>query len=108
MELKVIIWIIIGIIYIVSRARKKTPPTPHESGPAETETFDKPVSFEDLLREIQAAKQPKPQPVLKPLTKVESLDRNVEKDDRSLEKTKPDTYYRDEDKIYETYENAKR
>ena len=66
MSVKVIIWIIIGIIYLISRARKK--PENSSSRPAEShsepETFDKPLSFEDLLKEIQAAKPPKPQPVL--------------------------------------------
>src|SRR6185295_1873927 len=107
MSLKVIIWIIIGIIYLISRARKKPEnssprPTEHTSGP---ETFDKPVTFEELLKEIQAAKAPKPQPVSQKPAYVD-YDDDIEKYE-PLEKTKPDTYYKDQDQIYETYEKTK-
>jgi hypothetical protein len=107
MSLKVIIWIIIGIIYLISRARKKpenSAPRPTER-PSEPETFDKPVTFEELLKEIQAAKAPKPQPVPQ---KPAYVDYDDEIDEyEPLEKTKPDTYYKDQDQIYETYEKAK-
>jgi hypothetical protein len=104
MSVKVIIWIIIGIFYLVSRLRKKqenptTRPTEHTSEP---ESFDKPVTFEELLKEIQEAKSPKPKPVPQKSTYVDYDD-----DIEPLEKTKTDTYYRDQDKIYETYELAK-
>lgn len=108
MSLKVIIWIIIGIIYLISRARKK----PENSSPRpaerhnEPETFDKPVTFEDLLKEIQAAKDPKPQPVLQKTDYVD-YDDEIGEEEETLEKTKPNTYYLDKDKIYDTYEKAK-
>jgi hypothetical protein len=107
MSLKVIIWIIIGIIYLISRARKKpenTSPRP-EQHTSEPETFDKPVTFEELLKEIQAAKSPKPLPAPQKTTYVD-YDDNIEKYE-PLEKTKPDTYYKDQDQIYQTYEKAK-
>src|SRR5690242_13784692 len=103
MSVKVIIWIIIGVLYLISRARKKpenTSPRPNERH-SEPETFDKPVTFEELLKEIQAAKSPKPQTVPQKTTYVD-YDDNIEKFE-PLEKTKPDTYYKDQDQIYETY-----
>ncbi|MBI1769026.1 MAG: hypothetical protein HY015_06000 [Bacteroidetes bacterium] len=106
MSVKVIIWIIIGIIYLISRARKKpdSPSSRPESRPAETETFDKPVSFEDLLKEIQAAKSPKPIPAPSKTDYV-NYDEDIEEREKPLEKT--DYNYRDHDTIYETYEKAK-
>lgn len=104
MSIKVIIWIIIGVLYLISRARKKAEPTNSrpEAKPSEPQSFDKPVTFEELLKEIQASKQPKPQPVL---TKNEPVDY----DDDIEEDAKPfgRVDYRKEDKIYETYEKAK-
>jgi len=102
MSLKVILWIIIGIIYLISRARKKPQTqTPRQDPPREQETFDKPLTFDELLKEIQAAKQPKTQP-------VPSNPDYVDYDDE-VEEAKPfeRVDYRKEDKIYETYEKAK-
>ncbi|GHM98963.1 hypothetical protein WSM22_04530 [Cytophagales bacterium WSM2-2] len=106
-EIKIIIWIIIGIIYLISRARKKAeaPPPPRtDYQPSEPEPFDKPVSFEDLLREIQASKQPKPQPVPAKPAYVD-YDDDLEEEEKPIEKT--DYSYRSQDQIYETYEKAK-
>jgi len=106
MGVKIIIWIIIGIIYLISRARKKQEPpkAKPEFRPNEPETFDKPLTFDDLLKEIQAAKQPKPQPVP---TKTDYVDYDdeIEEDEKPLEKTNYN--YRDHDQIYATYEKAK-
>ncbi len=107
-ELKIIIWVIIGIIYLISRFRKK-PATDAPRRPVENIPEDKPVSFEDLLREIQAAKAQKqqPEPVLVPETefKVEDYDDELKEEEQPLEKT--DYNYKDHDTIYETYEMAK-
>ncbi|MGC4023160.1 MAG: hypothetical protein QM734_15045 [Cyclobacteriaceae bacterium] len=108
MSVKLVIWIIIGIIYLISRARKKATPPPSEPRQSEPETFDKPLTFDELLKEIQAAKQQKPKPVLKPVASYSDYDEDIKEEEESLEKTKPDTFYKDQDKIYETYENAKR
>jgi hypothetical protein len=104
MSLKVILWIVIGIIYLISRARKRSqpqPPTP-DSRPAEPEVFDKPLTFDELLKEIQAAKQPKPQPLPAKPDYVD-YDEEIEEDAKPFERVD----YRKEDKIYETYEKAK-
>jgi hypothetical protein len=102
MSIKVIIWIIVGVLYLISRARKKTePPKPRpESRPTETETFDKPLTFDELLKEIQASKQPKP---VLPKTDYVDYDEEIEEDAKPFERVD----YRKEDKIYETYEKAK-
>jgi hypothetical protein len=108
-ELKIIIWIVLGIIYIISRARKK--PTPNTSPkPVEDYTEDKPVTFEDLLKEIQAAKVPKaqPQPVIEQVNEYQTVvdyDNDVKDEQQPLEDT--DYNYKDHDTIYETYEKAK-
>lgn len=105
-ELKIIIWIVLGIIYLVSRARKKQVPdsTPK---PAADYSDDKPISFEDLLKEIQGAKVPKaqPQPVLEPISEYQDYDDDLKEEGQPLEKT--DYSYRNQDTIYETYEKAK-
>ncbi len=106
MSVKIIIWIIVGIIYLISRARKKpeTPPSRPQSTSAETETFDKPVTFEELLKEIQSGKQPKHQ-VVPAKTEYVSYDDDLQEERKPLEQT--DYNYRDHDKIYEIYEKAK-
>lgn len=104
MSIKVILWIIIGIIYLISRARKKPQTTlpKTEARPSEPETFDKPLTFDELLKEIQAAKQPKVQPVPAKQDYVD-YDEELEEDAKPFERVD----YRKEDKIYETYEKAK-
>ena len=107
-ELKIIIWIILGIIYLVSRARKKQVPEPPPK-PAEDYSDNKPVTFEELLKEIQSAKAPKPQPqsVLEPAKEfqVVDYDDDLKDEEQPLEKT--DYTYQNQDTIYETYEKAK-
>jgi hypothetical protein len=107
-EIKIIIWIVLGIIYLISRARKKSTPdsTPK---PVEDYTGEKPVTFEELLKEIQGAKASKQQPqqVLEPVEeyKTEDYDDNLKEEEQPLEKTNYN--YKDHDTIYETYEKAK-
>ncbi len=104
--MKIIIWVILGIIYLVSRSKKKkteaSNPKPDDYRPEE-----KPMSFEDLLREIQVAKAPKPQPqpALAPVNEYKTYDDNLKKEEKPIAKT--DFYYQDQDKIYDTYEKAK-
>jgi hypothetical protein len=107
-ELKIIIWIVLGIIYIISRARKKPAPDTSRK-PAEDYTEDKPLTFEELLKEIQTAKAPKaqPQPVIEPVHEYRTVDYDddVKEEQQPLEQT--DYNYKDHDTIYETYEKAK-
>lgn len=68
----------------------------------EPENPSKPVTFEELLKEIQTAKA-KPEP--KPIAQYTDYEEDLEPEEKSLEKT--DYNYRDQDKIYEIYEKAK-
>ncbi|MEQ1584817.1 MAG: hypothetical protein ABL895_02995 [Cyclobacteriaceae bacterium] len=105
------IWLIVIVITLIARANKKKPQQPFEPRKpdyresAPDTTLDKPISFEDLLREIQAAKAPKP--VAAPPAKkydFEDYDDDIKEEAEVLERTD----YRSEDSIYETYDKAKR
>jgi hypothetical protein len=108
-ELKIIIWIVLGIIYLVSRARKKPTTETPKSGQGQQMPDDKPMTFEELLREIQEAKTPKPdpQPILTrtPEYKTVDYDDNLKEEAQPIEDTNYN--YRNQDTIYETYEKAK-
>jgi hypothetical protein len=108
-ELKIIIWIVLGIIYLVSRARKKKETEAPQVPSEEPYTENKPVTFEDLLREIQQAKTPKPtpQPVFEPVQEYKTVDYDddLQEEIKPLENTNYD--YRQHDTIYETYEKAR-
>jgi hypothetical protein len=100
------IWLIIIVISLIARATKKKPQQsehnqPEFGGPQE----NKPVSFEDLLREIQASKAPT-KPVVQPQPKMVDYvdyDDELEEENKPLEKAN----YKAEDEIYSTYEKAK-
>lgn len=114
MDIQFWVWLIVIVITLIARANKKKP-QPMDQEQREfpnTATSDtKPVTFEDLLREIQASKSPKPKPVSvapKQVSSsqydVEDYDDNLAEENKSLERT---DYYAN-DKFYETYENAKK
>lgn len=115
MDIQFWIWLIVIVITLIARANKKKPPVynPEQMEPPVSENETKPVTFEDLLKEIQAAKSPKPKPA--PITHTpkqevpkkydfEDYDDNLEEESKSLENTS----YNTNDTIYETYENAKK
>jgi len=105
-------YVILGIIYLVSRIKKK-PEQEKKSGefrpekpvrqfeqPSAKPAFNpKPKTFEELLREITESKQSQ-QP------EVVDYDDNLEDEEKDIEEIKYD--YRKDDKIYEVYEEAKR
>lgn len=106
MDIQFWIWVIIIVITLIARAtKKKAPQSPTTFDSSPTDDPSKPVSFEDLLREIQASKIPKPQPQPAKSYDFEDYDDEIEEEVKPIEK--PDFTY-NEDKIYETYENAKR
>ncbi len=115
------IYVIIAIIYVVSRALKKG----RQDGPSSDSPADrapdretpKQLTFEELLREITEAKQPRqqPQPISKPVQKTvpkpqpayvdydEDLGEEAEDlEDENYQYKKPD------DQVTEIYEKAKR
>lgn len=121
MDEGIIKWIFYGIIFVVyyfikNRAKKNQQPTdsiPDYQQPTST-TSNKPVTFEDLLREIQSAKAPKepePLPAPKPYyeapsyPKYEDYDDKIEEEVKQLEEVNYD--YRKKDNIYDVYEKAK-
>jgi hypothetical protein len=108
MDIQFWIWVIIIVITLIARSTKKKPTTFDQEmdDTASPRPQNKPVSFEDLLREIQAAKTPKPpEPAPSKSYDFEDYDDTIEEEPKSLEKTFTD--YRHDDQIYETYEKAK-
>jgi hypothetical protein len=111
MDIQFWIWLIVIVITLIARANKKKPQQPFEPRqpdyrePAPDTTLDKPITFEDLLKEIQAAKAPKP--VVAPPAKkydFEDYDDDIKEEAEVVERAD----YRSEDSIYDTYEKAKR
>ncbi len=110
-EVKIIFWIIIGLVYLFSRRKKSQAPLPpaKKSGEQEAE-YDAPApaTFEELLREIQGMKKPEPvapaKPSVRPEYEIEPYYAVPER--KQIEDVNYD--YRNQDKIYEVYENATR
>ena len=117
MDIQFWVWLIVIVITLLVRAnKKKTQPIDSDqrdfSNPPAQDV--KPISFEDLLREIQAGKTPSPQskktPVVAPPKQVTRQYDFVDYDDdlgdenKSLERM--DTYANDD--FNQTYENAKK
>ncbi len=99
------IWLAIIVITFLARAGKKKKEGPVET--ADEEEQPKPISFEDLLREIQASKEPaKPKPAPAPQPRYVDYDDDLPEETKPLETIRPD--YRSDDSIYETYEKAKK
>ncbi len=111
-EVKIIIWIIIGLVYLFSRRKKKPVPSDPSKTPESDQEFDapapQPVTFEELLREIQGKK--KPAPVPQPIPSIETEKQPWAPFPYKVEERKQledkDFDYRDNDKIYEIYDNA--
>jgi len=105
------LYVIIGVIYLLSRMRKKK--AEQSPGPPEIEderpsarplqpsksALPKQLSFEELLREITESKQPKQEPVV-------DYDDDLKEEEQDLEDVEYD--YRKGNKTYETYEEAKK
>jgi hypothetical protein len=118
MDLQFWIYLIIGAIYLISRALKKPeqqqPKDVHDYKPDRQVRYDstppiekpKQLTFEELLREITEAKQPQP-PVAKPAypkADVVNYDEEIGEEEQDLE-----VVNYDDRRIYNTdYEEAKR
>jgi hypothetical protein len=116
-EYKWIIYLVLGLIYFFAKSRAKKSQQPNNSEPdyqqpTTTQSTGKPVTFEDLLREIQSAKAPaEPKPAPKPYyetpsyPKYEDYDDDLKDEAKSLEEVSYDQ--RKDDNIYDVYEKAK-
>ena len=113
-DYKIWFYLILGIIYVLSKALKKpkgqstSNPDSTYSETSQREPAEKPLSFEELLREITEGKKPASQPAQKPLptTQYVDYDDDIPDEEQDLEDINYD--YKNEDKIYETYEKAKK
>jgi len=119
MDEKIWIYIVIGIIYFLfNRLNKKKPEAEPDFDRPVNPTLEsdraKPVSFEDLLKEITEGKQPNPTPPLvmhqrpeyrrpEPPPVYVDYDDEIEAEEQSLEKV---TF--DRERTNEIYENAKK
>ncbi|HYG18383.1 MAG TPA: hypothetical protein VD816_05610 [Ohtaekwangia sp.] len=115
MDEKFWIYIIIGVIYLISRVLKKSGgqtgeapkqdpakpvrryETPEQQRPSAPTA--KPMTFEELLREISAGKTPQQQEVV-------DYDDNIPEEAQDLEEVEYD--YRKKDRIYDVYDEGKR
>jgi hypothetical protein len=115
-EYKWIIYVIAALYFILRSRKKKAPEPGGDFKPFESENApsnpNKPVTFEDLLREIQQTKAPKPEfkpePVRPAYKQPEYVDydEDLKSEERDLEEISQD-YRKNDDQIYETYEKAK-
>jgi hypothetical protein len=108
MDVQFWIWLIVIVVTLIARATKKKPKDSGNAGnprPAQPDFNTKPMTFEELLREIQTSKTPSLPPVSKK-PQYQDYDDDIQNEEKQLEKT--DYNYRNEDSIYETYEKAKR
>ena len=112
MDVQFWIYIIIGVIYFLTRLLKKPEQPPEEAQdnrpkqrpPSQTTTeWPKQLTFEELLREITEAKQP-PKPVMQPVPqrRFETFDDDLQDEARSLEDISTN-----DDEVFKKYEEAK-
>jgi len=105
------IWVIVIVVTLIARARKKR-------GPVEKDTTSmpsrpqpgmdqspKPMTFEELLREIQASKAPPPKPAAAKTYDDVDYDDDLKEEAKSLEKT--DYSYPQPQQTSDIYEKAK-
>jgi len=103
-NLQVWIYIIVGVLYLIGRARKKPQNAPTQQGRQQQPTSNagpKPLTFEELLREITEAKETYTQP--KPVQEYIDYDDEVEEE---KEPERPDYDYRKQE-TYKTFEQSK-
>jgi hypothetical protein len=114
-EFKIIFWIILFLVYIFVRKKKDNAPIPQRKKPEavpHNPSSGRPLTFEELLKEIQSSKMPKPAAgQVFPKQEGQRESRRIDYDDdipetKVLEDSNYD--YRNQDRIYEVYENAKK
>ena len=117
MDFQFWVWLVIIVITLIARARKKKeqppesipsrPPVRRQSQPDIPDSSSRPLTFEDLLREIQASKTPKPATV-QPKKAYEVVDYDDDLEEEYKEPKRIDYDLNREDKVSEIYEESKR
>jgi hypothetical protein len=115
-DYKWVIYVIAALYFILRSRKKKQPETGGDFQPFDPESPagspGKPVTFEDLLKEIQQSKAPKPEVRQEPVRptykqpEYVDYDEDLKSEERDLEEISQD-YRKNDDQIYETYEKAK-
>jgi hypothetical protein len=114
MDSKIWFYIVVGIIYlVVTILKKKKDPAQGGSEPSGRDPQkpyseqSKPLTFEELLREITEAKQP-PKPVYQAPQgrEVVDYDDNIQDEEKNLEVTDENEYQR-RSRVYKEYEDAR-
>jgi hypothetical protein len=114
------IYVIIAIIYVITRALKKpeNPKDVADARPDRPVNYDptppsankpKPLTFEELLREITEAKQP-PQPsyeTRRQEPEYVDYDDNLKEEEEDLEEVRYNKRYKEEERVNTAYEQAK-
>jgi hypothetical protein len=102
------IWLIVIVVSLIARARKKQrPPQQNTRRPSqpEFEEASKPLTFEELLREIQGSKAPSPKPSPVRPVEVVDYDDGLGEEAKSLERT--DSPFPAPQRTNDIYEKAK-
>ncbi len=109
-NLQIWIYVILGIVYLIGKARKKPEPIPNQrrgqqSNEGTTVEGPKPLSFEDLLREITEAKElsTNPKSPSRPSQQFEDYDDELVEE---VEPERPDYDFRKQE-TYKTFEQSK-
>jgi len=112
MDIQFWIWLIVIVVSLIARAVKKKPgeETPvdrpvNNPTPSRPDFNPKPLTFEELLREIQTSKAPSAPTLPAPQTEYVDYDDDLQDEEKDLEQT--DYTYRNEDATYAAYEKAK-
>jgi len=118
MDLQFWIWLAVIVITFIVRAKKKNeqaqePRTPSRrpTQPDFPESTERPVTFEELLREIQATKNPKPVSTPQkptPQKSYEVVDYDDDLEEEYKEPKRIDYDVNRDDKVYEIYEQSKK
>jgi hypothetical protein len=113
--------VIIAIIYVIARALKKPENQPKDVGdyrPDRPVKYDstppstskpKPLTFEELLREITEAKQPA-QPsyeTRRPEPRYVNYDEDLKDEEEDLEEVSQNKRYKEEERVNKAYQEAK-
>ena len=121
MDPQIIFYIIVAIVFVVSRFLKKQEGNPKDipTGTPERRSHNLPqgrvnptsvpqkaLTFEELLREIQQAKTPAPETPRQKQLPPRSYEETIEEEEDDLEDVDYD--YRKKDSVYDVYEESKK